>query len=339
MTPERFEEITSDYSRLRIAIIGDFCLDRYLEIDPELAETSIETGHTVHNIVRTRCLPGGAGTVLNNLVALGVREIIPIGFRGKDAEGDDLQNALDELKGVTLDHFLATKERRTFTYCKPLLVHPDKPPEELNRLDFKNWSPTPDHIATRLALSLSTVFPVVDAVIVLNQVDLANTGVITPPVLSTLKELMHSRPELPVIGDSRTGFANWPPMTFKMNAEEWGRHAGLDVAPSRSDIKASIAAIATQTKRPLFVTLAEDGILTAAPDGTIKHTHALPPRGQIDPVGAGDCVTANLAAALGSGAHPFEAAKIASLAASKVIHQLGTTGAADLTAIEALLSS
>ena len=61
MTPERFRSITSGYSRLRIAIVGDFCLDRYLEIDPAHEETSIETGLPVHNVVRVRAQPGGGG--------------------------------------------------------------------------------------------------------------------------------------------------------------------------------------------------------------------------------------------------------------------------------------
>jgi hypothetical protein len=34
MNSERFETITAKYSRLNIAVVGDFCLDRYLEIDP-----------------------------------------------------------------------------------------------------------------------------------------------------------------------------------------------------------------------------------------------------------------------------------------------------------------
>jgi hypothetical protein len=55
-----------------------FCLDRYLEIDPP-AEISIETGLPVHNVVHVRSQLGAAGTILNNLVALGVGGFIPSG--------------------------------------------------------------------------------------------------------------------------------------------------------------------------------------------------------------------------------------------------------------------
>src|SRR6059036_3546448 len=154
MNAERFEAITARYSRLRIAIVGDFCLDRYLEIDPAKPETSIETGLPVHNVVNVRAQPGGAGTILNNLSALGVGAIFPIGFLGEDGEGLELFGALSKEPGVRLDYLVRTDQLRTFTYCKPLILAPNKPPVELNRLDFKNWTPTPaileGHLLDRL---------------------------------------------------------------------------------------------------------------------------------------------------------------------------------------------
>ncbi len=151
MTPERFQSITSRYAGLRIAIAGDFCLDRYLEIDPARSETSIETGLPVHNVVRVRAQPGGAGTILNNLVSLGVGRITPVSFCGDDGEGYELKRELGKLPGVELDHFVTSSLRRTFTYCKPLVLEPGREPVELNRLDSKNWTPTPPTLASQLA--------------------------------------------------------------------------------------------------------------------------------------------------------------------------------------------
>ena len=94
MNARRFGEITDRYGRLSMVVLGDFCLDRYLEIDPARAETSLETGLPVLNVVRTRAQPGAAGTVLNNLVALGVGRILPVGFAGDDGEGFELIRAL-----------------------------------------------------------------------------------------------------------------------------------------------------------------------------------------------------------------------------------------------------
>jgi len=44
MDLERFNTIVGRYPQLCLAVLGDFCLDRYLEIDPERREVSIETG-------------------------------------------------------------------------------------------------------------------------------------------------------------------------------------------------------------------------------------------------------------------------------------------------------
>src|SRR5262245_9938952 len=116
MTPQRLQALTTHYPKLRVAVIGDFCLDRYLEIDPGRAEVSIETGLAVHNVVNVRSQPGAAGTILNNLVALGVGRIDPVGFCGLDGEGYELRRALASRRGVQLDHFVETEQRRTFTY-------------------------------------------------------------------------------------------------------------------------------------------------------------------------------------------------------------------------------
>src|SRR2546428_4668974 len=142
MTPARFDQLSSRYAKLRVAVVGDFCLDRYLEIDPGKREISIEAGLPVHNVVQVRSQPGAAGTILNNLVALGIQRLVPVGFCGADGEGYELRRALASRPGVDLQHFIETDQRRTFTYCKPLVLHPGKPPAELNRLDSKNWTPT-----------------------------------------------------------------------------------------------------------------------------------------------------------------------------------------------------
>ena len=115
MKADRFAEITERYSRLRIAVVGDFFLDRYLHIDPAKNETSIETGLPVYNVVEVRSQPGAAGTILNNLVALGIGEIHAIGFCGDDGEGYELRQALAARAGVNLErlphHALAPNSR------------------------------------------------------------------------------------------------------------------------------------------------------------------------------------------------------------------------------------
>jgi len=329
VTPARFDEITSRYASLRIAIVGDYCLDRYLEIDPARGEISIETGLPVHNVVNVRAQPGAAGTVLANLVALGVGTIVPAGFCGEDGEGYELRRALGALAGVQLDHFAATPLRRTFTYCKPLVLEPGRPPRELSRLDSKNWTPTPAAVSARLAASLDALRGQVDAVIVMDQVDAAGTGAITAEVLRKLPAF-----DVPVLADSRRGLREYPAVIFKMNAAELRALTGREC-----DEASAARELAARNDRAVFVTMAERGIIGALPDGSADRMPALPLRGPIDVVGAGDSVTANLTAALAAGASVREAIEMAICASSLVIHQLGTTGTASVAQLRALAAA
>ena len=337
MSPKRFETITRRFSNLTIGVVGDFCLDRYLEIDPAKAETSIETGLPVYNVVRVRSQPGAAGTILNNLVALGVGTLYPIGFAGEDGEGYELLRCLRQKGGVKMDYFLQTAERRTFTYCKPLVMEQGAAPRELNRLDSKNWTVTPAKVAAQLAKSLETLSAQVDAIIVMDQVDIPQTGVVTRPLLDTVRQISHAHSQLLLLADSRRGLREFPAVTFKMNAAELGKLSGKSSALDLAQQKVEAAVLARKNGRSVFVTLADKGILGASPSGEVQHVPALPVRGEIDVVGAGDAVTANLTCALASGASILEALELANAAASVVIHQLGTTGTAQINELRPLV--
>jgi rfaE bifunctional protein kinase chain/domain len=339
MNLSRFQTLAENYPKLRIAIIGDFCLDRYLEIDPRKKEISIETRLPVHNVTNLRSQPGAAGTILNNLVALGIGEIFAVGFCGEDGEGWELRHALQAKSNVCLDYFLPTAERRTFTYTKPLLIEPGRPPVELSRLDIKNWTPTPPSIVEFLQQSCLQLAERVDAFILMDQVDLAETGVVCSKLLETIGQVAALHPGLLILADSRRGLREFPKVTFKMNNSELAR---LGLFPPTSDleeIRRRANQLAKKKGQRVFITLAEHGVVGAAPSGEIEHVPALPVRGEIDVVGAGDAVTANLTAALAAGATLREALEAAMLAASIVIHQLGTTGTASVPQIQTLLAA
>ncbi len=338
MNEARFQTIAEKYPQLAIAVVGDFCLDRYLEIDPSKQEISIETGLPVHNVVSVRSQPGAAGTILNNLAALGIGRILPVGFAGDDGEGFELVRALESRPGVRLEHFVQTRHRRTFTYCKPLVIQPNKPPIELNRLDSKNWTPTPALLQGLLINSVSKIAAFADALIIMDQVDIPETGVVSKKLLEAVHDLTIAEPDLLVLADSRRGLRNYPPVTFKMNAAELSALTRAKKDLSLEEIKVTAATLAHEHKRNVFVTLAERGLLGASPSGQVEHVPALPVRGEIDIVGAGDAVTANLTAALAAGADLRESLEIANAAASVVIHQLGTTGTASVAGLKKLLS-
>jgi sugar/nucleoside kinase (ribokinase family) len=83
--------------------------------------------------------------------------------------------------------------------------------------------------------------------------------------------------------------------------------------------------------RPVFCTRGEQGILVIDPRPDPLQewlVPALPVTRPIDPVGAGDSISAALACAIAAGATLPQAAAFANIVASITIRQLGTTGTA-----------
>jgi bifunctional ADP-heptose synthase (sugar kinase/adenylyltransferase) len=147
---------------------------------------------------------------------------------------------------------------------------------------------------------------------------------------------VESHPDVLMIGDSRRSLRGWPPICLKMNSAELCALSGTS-GTSLDEVKTITTQLARSHGRPVFVTLAERGIVGAEPAGAVEHVPALPVRGEIDIVGAGDAVMANLTAALAAGATLREGLGLAMAAASVVIHQLGTTGTASVEQIRARL--
>jgi bifunctional ADP-heptose synthase (sugar kinase/adenylyltransferase) len=226
MNADRFVAITGRYTDLRIAVVGDFFLDRYLHIDPAKDETSIETGLTVYNVDEVRAQPGAAGTIVSNLTALGIAEIHTVGFCGDDGEGYELRRALSSLPGVNLDNFLTSTSRRTPVYCKPIVVAPGQPPRELNRLDSKNWTRTPDPLQRDLSERVIALAGRVDALLLLDQVEHPETGVVTDLVKQAAHAALETHAGLVTLADSRQGLGRFPPLAYKMNLAELIRMTG-----------------------------------------------------------------------------------------------------------------
>src|SRR5438874_10208445 len=111
LTTPLIEQVLTRAPGLTIGVLGDLFLDRYLDIDAALTEPSLETGLDAYQVVRVRSYPGAAGTVINNLVALGVKRVCTISVIGDDGEGYELLRALDQLNVVDRTWILQSSSR------------------------------------------------------------------------------------------------------------------------------------------------------------------------------------------------------------------------------------
>src|SRR5262245_3010489 len=189
LTQSTLERILTALPRLRIGVVGDLFLDRYLDLDGALTEPSIETGLDAYQVTRVRSYPGALGTIVNNLAALGVGKILPVAFYGDDGEGYELQQAIDQMPAIEKGGLYVTPQRRTPTYTKPMLELAGEVPRELNRLDIKNRTPTPALTEQSILKLLKIHWDRVDAWIVLDQVSEPDCGVITRRVRDRIAEL------------------------------------------------------------------------------------------------------------------------------------------------------
>jgi rfaE bifunctional protein kinase chain/domain len=333
----RLESILSGLSGLTIGLVGDLFLDRYLDLDPALQEMSIETGLEAYQVTRVRNSPGALGTVMNNLAALGVGRLVPVTILGDDGQAYDLVKELQKMP-VDVSHIVRDPARLTPTYTKPMRRDALGSWHELNRIDLRNNAPPSRETESRLIDHLADVFDQVDGLIVLDQVNEDEWGVITRGVRERLTSLCQANPGKTVLVDSRQRIGLFRFGLLKPNVAECMQALAAEkdnatelpaAAPGDMTVASSAAqALSRHTGRPLFCTVGEAGMLLVGFSPSVEHVPGFPVSGPIDIVGAGDSATAGIVSALLSGASPGEAATLGNLVASITVQQIGTTGTA-----------
>lgn len=313
MDTSDLENTLAKFPALTLLVLGDYFLDLYLDIDSALAETSLETGLEAHQVVCTRAFPGAAGTVTSNLRALGVN-VIALGVIGEDGSGYELKRAL-AATGVDIAPLIESRERVTPTYTKPL-----RDGRELNRLDSKNRTPLPTAIEDEIILRLREWVARVNGVIVVDQVQDVNCGVITDRVRGEIATLAQNRRDKIFVAESRERIGLFRDIIVQANTREARRATGLhDIETCGAELQ--------RNNYGAIITVGAEGILVFDSEGC-THAPGVRVTGSIDPVGAGDSVCAGFTAALCAGATMREAAEMGNLIAAVTIQQIGATGTA-----------
>ena len=323
----RLNAIFAKLPRLSIALVGDLFLDRYLDISTGPCELSIETGLEAYQVERVRNAPGALGTVMNNLAALDVGTLRPVTVVGEDGHGYDLLKALRRLP-IDDDFILQDSERMTPTYTKPLKRDDLGAAVELNRFDVRSRASLSSSTSERLCKLLRSAFHSSDGLIVLDQIEEPNCGVVNRQIKDVLSELAREAPKKLIFIDSRAHLADFSDGILKGNRAELLAAAGRTSDDGATSVQDAAQQLAKRTKDFVFVTLGAEGIMVAKPSGEVELLPARPVSGPIDIVGAGDSATSGIVASLLAGADESEAAEIGNLVASITIGQLGKTGIA-----------
>lgn len=328
LSPTRLDELIERFSSARIAVVGDFFLDKYLDCDPEIEERSVETGRAAHQVCAIRTSPGCAGVVTANLASLGVKALHAIGIVGNDGEGFDLRNRLNEL-GCRTEHLHVAADRMTPTYLKPRNLRDASLAGEHDRYDTKNRTETAAAYEKQVIESVDAMLPQIDALVIMDQVEERNRGSITDAVRNAICDRAAKlKNEVVFWADSRRRIREYRHVIIKPNEfEALGRELWLpgeevDLNTLESEVKK----LRIEVEAPIYVTRGERGMCVTDPEWTLVPGVIV--EGEIDATGAGDSASAGTVAALCAGAELAEAGVVANLVASITIQQLATTGVA-----------
>lgn len=327
MNRAKLEMLLGRFSEISVALVGDIFLDRWYEIDPALDEPSLETGLTAHQVVKKRSAPGAGGNVLSTVSALGVGTIYCVSFVGNDGDGWELLNHLHNRR-VNTDYVLRSEEVVTPVYLKPMFMR-DNGLVEGNRLDVKNFRKTPENIQDALIANMEAVAEKVDAIILLDQLNETDFGVVTSRLRDAAAELAKRKPELLIFADSREFIHEFRNVTIKCNNFEALRLTGRPQSDTfrPEDIFDCMDDLCARTGKPVFITCNKYGC-AVDDDGVKRMVETARQDGEIDVCGAGDACTAGTVAALCAGANRAEAAFIGCLASGVTVRKLGQTGTA-----------
>lgn len=327
MIRTELESLLADVRRVRIGIVGDFCLDAYWDLDPSLSEPSVETGLPTRAVRAQRYSPGGAGNVVANLVSLGVGAVRAFGVLGDDPFGREMLRIFGRL-GIDSSAMLVQDSG----WSTPVYVKPVEAGAESNRIDFGNANALDPAVGSRLAGALRAALPSLDLVIVNQQLSRGiHTEAFRRDLAVLITEASRAARPVPFLADSRTFSDSYTGAMRKINDREALRLVGRewegDEPVPLEEAGRAAADLAGRWGTTLFLTRGARGILVQ--EG--REAHAVPGLqilGRIDTVGAGDSALAGIAAALAAGRGTLEAAELGNFAAGVTVQKLFTTGTA-----------
>ena len=313
----RLVDLVSRAGQHRIAIIGDAMLDVYLKGDVE--RISPEAPVPVVRVRDRREALGGAANVAQNVLALGARCEL-VAAVGDDRAGGSLRRELAargaDARGLVTIARATTTKTRVLARAQQLLRF-----DEEDDVDLLGAEADAVLHAVRRAVRDADALVFEDY----------NKGVLVPAVIAAGIAVARER-GIPVIVDPkyRHFFAYQGATIFKPNRREL--EAALGAAVDLEHPEALPAVVERVGAEHVLLTLGERGMALVGRDGSVMRVPTTA-REVYDVVGAGDTVTAWLAAMLAAGATVREAAVIANYAAGV---QVGKLGAATVSPAEVL---
>lgn len=296
-------------ARPSVLVVGDLMIDHYLWGNAE--RISPEAPVQVVDVASETTVLGGAGNVVNNLVALGASVSVAAAI-GDDDNGAELTRMLEQIGVKTAG----------------LVVQPGRKTSKKSRVIASNQQILRYDKESKDAITAASVQKILDAVRgMLSSIDIVilsdyGKGVITPELAQGVISLARENGKRVLVDPKGRDYSKYRGAhLLTPNRKEAVEATGIEIKDDES-LQAALLWLKTECGLDRsMITLSEDGI--AIYDGKLKR---FPTAAQevYDVTGAGDTVIASIAFALSSGRTIDEAARFANLAAGVVVGKIGS---------------
>ncbi len=316
----------------RIAVIGDWMLDRYIwgtanRISPEAAVPVVEFEKQSDQL-------GGAGNVAANLGALSAR-VECFGIVGADEAGESLRRKCQDLQ-LGVKGILQLKGRPTTVKTRVMARH-----QQIVRIDRETRMHLPENRQTELSNRILSALPQMNGAIISDY----EKGAVSDQLAETIVGACAKR-QIPVFIGPKRRISRLPAYRgatlvscnrseteFLVNHALDSKQAVSSAGHALLEHFGSSAVVITRGAEGLDLFERDDAngfhvpaMSQEAPVGAIGKAHGEANSGRqvFDVTGAGDTVLATMALAFAAGASLREAAVIGNAAAGVVVSKLGT---------------
>ena len=292
-----------------ILVIGDLMIDHYLwgSCDRISPEAPVQ----VVNVKKESSVLGGAGNVINNLVALGsVVDVISV--IGNDSVANELKSLLEKID-VPTSNLVVENNRKTSKKSRLIASQ-----QQVLRYDMESIDDINENSHKQIIQTLEKNIDKYSSIILSDY----GKGVLTTNLTKEIIKIANKNSIKVLVDPKGKDYSKYKgSYTLTPNKKEAMEATNIDIKDESSLIEA-LKSLKTQCELEVsLITLSEQGIAIFDDELTIKPTVA---REVYDVTGAGDTVIASIAFALGNDLDIKDAIYFANLAAGVVVGKIGS---------------
>ncbi|WP_345987867.1 D-glycero-beta-D-manno-heptose-7-phosphate kinase [Sulfurimonas sp. HSL1-2] len=296
-------------SRPNILVIGDLMIDHYLWGRAE--RISPEAPVQVVDVANETTVLGGAGNVINNLIALGASVSVASAI-GDDANGKELTLMLKSI-GVKTEGLVTQAGRKTSKKSRVIAAN-----QQILRYDKESKDAITEGSEAKILAAVEKDLFLYDIIILSDY----GKGVLTPALAQGIISRARRGGKKVLVDPKGRDYSKYRGAhLLTPNKKEAIEATGIEITDSES-LQAALLWLKNECDLDRsMITLSEDGI--AIFDEKLKRFPTVAQE-VYDVTGAGDTVIASIAFGLSSGLSIDDAARFANLAAGVVVGKIGS---------------